>query len=140
MSRICCYTGIMESRTGTVEHTAKEFAKVFYKSKAWQKCRASYIAERIAIDGGMCETCKEEPGYIVHHIIPLTPENISNPNIALNHSNLRYDCKECHDKEEVHAFIKQSKLKCTFDNNGQPQALPTPPIPRGGGIHRETEG
>ena len=37
---------------------AKEFAKGFYNSKQWKKCREAYIAHRKAIDGGMCETCK----------------------------------------------------------------------------------
>ena len=34
---------------------AKEFAKKFYKSKEWKKCREGYKAERIKADGGMCE-------------------------------------------------------------------------------------
>lgn len=99
---------------------SKEFAKKFYKSKAWQKCRASYISQRIAVDGGLCETCHEKPGYIVHHKILLTPSNIDDPDITLNFCNLKYDCKDCHDKEEIHEFHKQKKLQCTFANDGQP--------------------
>ena len=56
---------------------AKEFARAFYNSKRWKDCRRAYIAKRISIDGGMCETCHEVPGYIVHHKIELTPDNIS---------------------------------------------------------------
>ena len=45
----------------------REFAKAFYKSKAWQQCRAGYIAYRRGLDGGMCEICKHchdvEHGY-----------------------------------------------------------------------------
>lgn len=119
---------------------AKDFAKAFYKSAAWQKCRAAYIAERVLEDGGLCETCHEKPGYIVHHKTPLTSENIRNPAIALNHGNLKYDCKACHDEEEAHAFIKRAKLSCAFDENGQPVPLPTPPIRRSRGSIRETEG
>ena len=78
---------------------AKEFAKPFYNSKAWQKCRAAYISHRKAIDGGMCESCHEKPGYIVHHKIELTPENINDPDISLAFSNLKYDCQECHNQE-----------------------------------------
>lgn len=78
---------------------AREFAKSFYKSKQWQKCRAAYIAKRKAIDGGMCESCHERPGYIVHHKIELTPENINDPDVALGHGNLKYDCTECHNRE-----------------------------------------
>lgn len=32
---------------------AKEFAKSFYKSKAWKRCRAMYAASV----GGLCERC-----------------------------------------------------------------------------------
>lgn len=78
---------------------AKSFAMKFYKGKEWRKCRASYIAKRRAIDGGLCETCREKLGYIVHHRIELTPENINNPDIALGHDNLKYDCHVCHNKE-----------------------------------------
>ena len=78
---------------------AREFAKRFYASAAWQRCRDGYIAKRRTIDGGMCETCHEQPGYIVHHTVWLTPNNIGDPSIALNHDMLRYDCLVCHNKE-----------------------------------------
>mgnify|MGYP000647991802 CR=1 FL=1 len=78
---------------------AKEFAKKFYNSKQWKKCRGAYITHRKAIDGGMCETCHEVPGYIVHHKIELTPDNINNPDISLSFDNLKYDCHICHNKE-----------------------------------------
>ena len=35
----------------------------------------------------------------VHHKIPLTPENIRNPDITLGWSNLELLCKKCHDEE-----------------------------------------
>ncbi len=97
---------------------AKEYAKQFYSSKAWQKCRAAYIAERIMIDGGLCEKCREQPGYIVHHKIILTPDNITTPEITLSFDNLSYECKTCHDREEAHAFVKRSGLLVEFDDNG----------------------
>ena len=99
---------------------AKPWAKAFYKSKAWEACRTAYIALRKKIDGGVCEVCHDALGYIVHHITPLTPQNINNPNVTLNFDNLRYDCKACHDREEAHAFVREKKLKCAFDENGQP--------------------
>lgn len=100
---------------------AKEWAKSFYKSKAWECCRASYISSRINIDGGLCEECHREQGYIVHHIIELTESNISNPEVSLNHNNLKYVCKACHDRYEGH-FVKKSnkKMKAAFDKYGQP--------------------
>jgi len=98
---------------------AQEWAKAFYRSIAWLRCRASYIAKRIAIDGGMCEECGEQLGYIVHHKVLLTPENINDPEIALNHDKLKYDCKQCHDKEEGH-FQNEDELPYRFDETGQP--------------------
>ena len=100
---------------------AKEWAQAFYKSKKWLKCRNSYIQERIMIDGGMCEECKQRIGYIVHHKITLTPTNIENPDVSLNHSNLEYVCKDCHDKFEGHGVGNKSpEVICMFDEDGNP--------------------
>lgn len=102
---------------------AKEFAKTFYNSKSWKRCRASYITHRQSIDGGMCEECNESVGYIVHHRIPISRDNINNPEITLDFKNLEYVCKACHDRMEAHEFIKQKKLKCRFNDRG----IPIPP-------------
>ena len=77
---------------------AREFAKWFYDSSAWRKCRASYISKRQGIDGGVCERCRERPGYIVHHKIAITPANINNPDVSLSFRNFEYVCQECHNK------------------------------------------
>lgn len=102
----------------------QDFAKQFYKSKKWQTCRRSYIAKRMQIDGGLCEECRDAQGYIVHHRIGLTPENIQNPGVTLNHSLLAYVCKDCHDQYEGHGVRpwvhEGKKLLCSFDRNGQP--------------------
>ncbi|CAK7084277.1 HNH endonuclease [Tissierella sp.] len=78
---------------------AKPYAKKFYNSKAWRKCRESYIAKVHRL----CEQClkngKHEPGYIVDHIEEITPENINNPDITLNHDNLQYLCLTCHNRK-----------------------------------------
>mgnify|MGYP003310099324 CR=1 FL=1 len=103
---------------------AKEWAKAFYKSKAWQQCRNSYIAKRIMFDGGLCEICNSNLGYIVHHKKHLTAANIMNPDITLNHDNLSYECKECHDKHEGHGIRKIRESVIVFDENGQPVPLP----------------
>lgn len=96
---------------------AKEFAKVFYNSKEWKRCRAAYIAHRVSIDGGMCETCHEVPGYIVHHKEELTPENINNPDVALSFDNLKYDCHVCHNKENKKEEV-EGLVKVDFDEDG----------------------
>ena len=75
------------------------FAKPFYKSKAWQQCRAGYIKSV----NGWCERCiaknKYVKGYIVHHKTYITEDNISDPMITLNWKNLEYLCHNCHNKE-----------------------------------------
>lgn len=100
---------------------AKEFAKKFYKSKAWKQCRESYIALRVSLDGGMCERCKKELGYIVHHKEELTPLNINNPDVTLNHTKLEYVCKKCHDNEHDFGRGKKTFVRegLKFDDNGQ---------------------
>lgn len=104
---------------------AKAFAKSFYNSKEWQKCRAAYISHRKSVDGGICETCHEKPGYIVHHKTELTPENINNPNIALNFDNLKYDCHICHNKEgKEKAEAVTGMIQYEFNSKGMPVVLP----------------
>lgn len=94
---------------------AKEYAKRFYKSTAWKKCRESYIAATL---DGMCEHCKEVPGYIVDHIVEITPVNINNPDITLNHENLQYLCLQCHNTK---TFSKYSPMRedVMFNENGE---------------------
>lgn len=104
---------------------AKEFAEAFYHSGRWKRCRAAYIKKRIAIDGGLCETCREMPGYIVHHKEELTPENINDPMIALNHDNLKYDCHICHNKEGKYGDVA-GLVEYEFDANGMPVPVDSP--------------
>lgn len=103
---------------------AKEFARAFYNSKRWKDCRRAYIAKRISIDGGMCETCHEVPGYIVHHKTELTPDNINDPDIALGFNNLKYDCHICHQKENVKDGPADGLVKYEFDSEGEMVVLP----------------
>lgn len=76
----------------------KEWAEWFYKSKRWQKVREGYIKHA----GGLCEECLKSgiyrPGVIVHHKTELTPQNIQNPEIALDYANLELLCRDCHAK------------------------------------------
>lgn len=103
---------------------AKEWAKRFYNSKQWYACKNSYKQKRICIDGGLCEVCGENLGYIVHHKIALSPENINNPEISLNHEYLSYECKVCHDEHEGHGIgRKGAGLLVMFDEDGQPFPL-----------------
>ena len=75
------------------------FARTFYTSRAWVKCARAYRKSK----GGLCERCWAKglivPGVEVHHKIRLTPENLSDPSIALNWENLELLCKDCHLEE-----------------------------------------
>lgn len=74
----------------------RDFAERFYKSKRWQANRDAYARSV----GGLCEACAKQglvvPGEIVHHKTELTPENIHDPSITLDWSNLELVCRECH--------------------------------------------
>ena len=75
---------------------AKQFARQFYSSKAWQDCRNEYAKRR----QHLCENCLRQgiykPGVIVHHKIEIDPVTIERPEIALNFDNLELLCRECH--------------------------------------------
>jgi 5-methylcytosine-specific restriction endonuclease McrA len=70
-------------------------AKPFYKSAAWQKCRAFVLIR----DNHLCQPClrrkKLTPANTVHHIVPLEEA----PEIALDPDNLESICPACHNKE-----------------------------------------
>lgn len=81
---------------------AQSWAKKFYAGIPWQECRESFIANRISIDGALCQHCGKSLGYIVDHVIELTQENITDPMVSLNHENLQYLCHVCHNHKRSH--------------------------------------
>ena len=104
----------------------KEYAKAFYKSKAWQRARTQVIQRA----NGLCERClaagQYTPGVIVHHKEYITPGNINNPNVTLNLNNLELVCDDCHNKEHK----AKSNDRYRFDSNGNllpPKQKDTPP-------------
>lgn len=100
---------------------AKWFAKFFYNSIAWKKCKGSYIKSV----HGLCERCGK-PGYIVHHKEILTPQNINDPNVTLNWEKLEYLCQECHNKE--HIGNKKEITREGFSFNEAGELVYSPPI------------
>lgn len=73
---------------------AKDWAKSFYRSQAWQAIRLRALMR----DGYTCRVCGARATEI-DHIIELTPENISNQDISLNLANLQSLCHDCHTRK-----------------------------------------
>lgn len=88
----------------------KKFAEKFYKSKAWQKCRAVVWAR----DKGLCVDCLKrgiiQPAEEVHHVIELTPENIDRADITLNTENLVSLCRECHQARHGDGYVPRYRI------------------------------
>ena len=97
---------------------AQRFAKNFYQSKAWLDCRESYIASVF----GLCERCatkdRTTPGLILHHKILLTPSNIHDPEITLNHKHLCFLCLDCHNQEHGAGDVGVIREGLMFDDDG----------------------
>lgn len=74
----------------------KPWAEFFYNSPQWKRMR-NYCMKR---DAYLCQDCLQKgltvPAEEVHHIIPLTPENIMDPSVTLDEVNLVSLCRECH--------------------------------------------
>lgn len=99
---------------------ARDFSRAFYKSSAWRTCRDSYWRKK----GGLCEDCLKAgritQGEEVHHVIELTPDNIGNPAITLDHRNLALLCHDCHMKRHA-----KSDKRYTVDATGRVETSPS---------------
>lgn len=98
---------------------AREFAKAFYKSKAWKETRKSYFS----FQHGLCEKCarlgRVTPGEIVHHKIHLSPSNINDSSITLGFANLELVCRDCHAKEHPEIYGDTGpEPRVAFDADG----------------------
>lgn len=75
---------------------ARDYAQGFYNSKTWQRTRTAYKKSV----GNLCERCLARglivPAEIVHHKVPVSPSNITDPNITLSFDNLEALCRDCH--------------------------------------------
>jgi len=67
--------------------------EAFYRSWIWRRAREDYRKKII-----FCERCGAV-GTQVHHKVRLTPQNLNDPEIALDESNMELLCDECHEKE-----------------------------------------
>jgi 5-methylcytosine-specific restriction endonuclease McrA len=87
----------------TMKHkalTLKE--RGFYTGRLWRRCRQLALHR----DKYMCQDCKAKgkvvPATEVHHVIPLEDR----PDLALELSNLRCLCHDCHEKTKHKAKTK----------------------------------
>ena len=90
----------------------KPYAKKFYNSAAWKRCRKAYFNMK----HGLCERCSNT-GKIVHHKNYITPENINDPEITLNFKNLELLCQDCHNREH-HEQYGVTAYGLMFDEYG----------------------
>ena len=69
---------------------------------------------------GLCEICyakgKHVLGEELHHKIHLTPDNIHDRSITLNHDNLIFLCRECHKAQ--HELQYKSAKRYYYDKEG----------------------
>lgn len=101
---------------------AKDYAKDFYSSKAWLRCRKSFLNSKMHI----CERCqnKNGAGNIVHHRTYITPDNINDPNVTLSWDNLECLCQACHNREHHKEDEAVTAEGLMFDEMGRLVALP----------------
>ena len=86
--------------------------EAFYASWSWRKCRQSFLSAK----GNLCEACRKKglivPATQVHHKQPITPENLKDPAITLNHANLMALCDECHAEQH-----RKKRWRCDPDGH-----------------------
>lgn len=91
----------------------------FYDSRAWKDTRRNY---RQSV-GGLCERCLARgivtPADIVHHIVPLTPENIQDLNVSLSWRNLQALCRQCHADVHEEMYQERTGKRYKVDKNGR---------------------
>ncbi|WP_196800660.1 MULTISPECIES: HNH endonuclease [Atopobium] len=106
----------------------RAFSKRFYRSKYWITARDLCKARQ----HGLCADCQARglvtPIEEVHHIIPLTPENITDPSITVNQDNLVGLCRDCHFARHkamgTYGTPKEvSPTRVWFDEQGRPQRM-----------------
>lgn len=105
----------------------------FYRSREWEKCRETIIAERIARDGEIiCEYCNKPIVHkydcIAHHTTALSSSNVNDLSISLNPDNIQLVHHCCHNAiHKRFGFNPEKKVfivwgspcsgKTTFVNN-----------------------
>lgn len=101
---------------------AKKFTQNFYGKIAWKEIRDAVMKR----DAWLCVDCMKrgiyKPAEEVHHIIPITPDNINDESITLNMDNLVSLCKDCHHaRHEKPNLGERRKRRYTVDQWGNVQ-------------------
>lgn len=112
----------------------REFARGFYNTVTWQNVREMVMKR----DHWLCQDCLGRGMYKgaeeVHHIIPLTPENIGDTSITLNPDNLIALCRDCHRLRHIELYkgtqhIGSRRLRrFKFDEWGHVLVKEDPPL------------
>lgn len=101
------YYGSPETQTG-----ARNFARKFYSSKAWEKKSKTYRKNH-----PLCVRCLKKGLYTrstcVHHKIHISEDNFRDPQILFGDANLEALCDDCHAKEH-----SKHKVEFEYDENG----------------------
>lgn len=90
---------------------ARDYAKSFYLSKVWVKCRPAFMRSK----NFCCERCGRL-ATIVHHKKYINELNINNPDITLEWDNLQALCTECHNV--VHGCDEVCREDVMFNEHG----------------------
>lgn len=89
------------------------WANKFYHSKLWKNVRREVLRRDLYTCRDCYQRCTE-----VHHVVPLTPENINDYSISLNPDNLVSLCWSCHDKT-TKGYTGDIANDLVFDDDGQ---------------------
>lgn len=89
----------------------KDYARGFYSSRTWRTTQAAYMASQHYV----CERCGGL-ARVVHHILYITPQNIHDPAVTLDWSNLEALCMDCHNAEHMSGADIAEGLR--FDEDG----------------------
>lgn len=95
---------------------------IVYKRRAWETVTGLVRASQHNLCADCLSRGELRPVEEVHHIIPLTDENYTDPEIAYGLGNLVGLCHECH--EERHRRLgtySRSIPRMWFDENGMPR-------------------
>ena len=95
---------------------AQDYAKPFYNSKKWIKCRDGFMTSKNYV----CEICGGV-AVICHHVEPITPANVNDPNVTLNWDLLMAVCVECHNRLHGASAVAEGLM---FDADGNLIQIP----------------